>query len=266
MNAPRPSAAWRARLAAAAVAPPLRPRVPLSCGSERIGSVEADLFRRAGLAGGPLLRDDGPRGWRLGDGDPTRVFSQIADRLRATGLAHVWRDEQLVVRGEAGTAFGTIERGAVRALGIATQAVHLTAVAPDGGVWVQQRAFDKPTDPGLWDTLVGGLVPVGESLEDGLARESWEEAGLRPQQLHSLRAGGCIATRRPMRELAHGYIVEDLHWSTCVLAEGVRPANQDGEVAAFACMSPDALCAALERDEFTVDAALILLAAHFAHP
>jgi 8-oxo-dGTP pyrophosphatase MutT (NUDIX family) len=266
VSAQRPSAAWRARLAADANAPPLRPRVPLSCGGERIGSVEPDLFRRAGLEGGSLLVHEGPQGWRLGEGDPTHVLSEIANTLRDTGLAHVWRNEQLAVRGEAGTVFGTIERGAVRALGIATQAVHLTALSPDGGIWVQQRALDKPTDPGLWDTLVGGLVPVGESLEEGLARESWEEAGLRPQQLRSLRAGGCIATRRPMRELAHGYIVEDLHWSSCVLADGARPSNQDGEVAAFACMPPEALCAALEREEFTIDAGLILLAAHFTRP
>jgi 8-oxo-dGTP pyrophosphatase MutT (NUDIX family) len=256
-----PAAAWRARLAAAAQAPPPRPRVALWCGGERIGSVEPDLFARAGLDRGPLVRPEA-QGWRLGAGDPTHVLAQVAQALRDTGLAHTWRDEQLVVRGDAGTAFGTIERGAVRALGIATQAVHLSAVAPDGSIWVQQRAFDKPTDPGLWDTLVGGLVPVDESLEAALARETWEEAGLRPEQLRGLRPGGCITTRRPMRELAHGYVVEELHWWLGELPQGVHPRNQDGEVAGFACMQPDALRAALERDAFTIDAALILLAAH----
>lgn len=261
MRLPQPAADWRARLAAAAQAPPLRPRVPLWCGGERIGSVEPDLFARAGLDRGPLVHP-AAQGWRIAEGDPTHVFAQIANALRDTGLAHTWRDEQLFVRGDAGTAFGTIERAAVRALGIATQAVHLTAVAPDDSIWVQQRAFDKPTDPGLWDTLVGGLVPADESLEQALERETWEEAGLRLAQLAVLRRGGCMVTRRPLPELAHGYVVEELHWWSGELPDDVHPRNQDGEVAAFACMQPVALCAALERNAFTVDAALILLAAH----
>lgn len=261
MKLPQPAAAWRARLAAAAQAAPLRSRVPLWCGGERIGSVERDLFARAGLDRGPLVRPHA-EGWRLGDGDVTGVLGQLAEALRDTGLAHTWRDEQLPVRGDAGTAFGSIERAAVRALGIATQAVHLTAYGPDGSIWVQQRALDKPTDPGLWDTLVGGLVPADESLEQALARESWEEAGLRPAQLAGLRRGGSMVTRRPLPELAHGYVVEELHWWTGELPESVQPSNRDGEVAAFACLRPDTLGAALERDEFTVDAALVLLAAH----
>jgi 8-oxo-dGTP pyrophosphatase MutT (NUDIX family) len=258
-----PSAAWCASLAAAADAPPLRPRVPLWCGARRIGSVEPDLFARAGLQGG-LLVQACETGWRLLDGEPTRVLAGIADTLRATGLAHTWRHEQLAVRGEDGEAVATVERGVARALGLATDAVHLTAVAPDGAIWVQQRAFDKPTDPGKWDTLVGGLVPAGESLDEALARETWEEAGLRPVQLQGLRRGGQVVTRRPLPEQAHGYVVEVLHWYTGTLPEGVVPQNQDGEVAGFRRMPPHEVQARLEGDEFTVDASLVLLAAYGA--
>jgi ADP-ribose pyrophosphatase YjhB (NUDIX family) len=256
-----PSPAWRARLAARADAPPLRPRVPLLCGARSIGSVEPDLFVRAGLAGGALVQRAG-EGWRLGEGQATEVLAAIANALRDTGLAHTWRDEQLAVCGDDGVCVGTVERAAVRALGIATDAVHLTAFAPDATIWVQQRALDKPTDPGLWDTLVGGLVPAGESLAQALERETWEEAGLRPAQLQNVRTGGRLRTARPLRELAHGYVVEVLHWSTCMLAEGVEPENQDGEVSAFRRMTIPELQAHLEREEFTVDASLVLLAAH----
>jgi 8-oxo-dGTP pyrophosphatase MutT (NUDIX family) len=255
------SAAWREHLAAVADAPPLRPRVPLWCGARRIGSVEADLFARAGLQGGDLVHAF-DAGWRLGDGEPTQVLAGIADTLRATGLAHTWRHEQLAVRGEDGVAVGTVERGVARALGLATDAVHLSALAPDGALWVQQRAFDKPTDPGKWDTLVGGLVPAGESLAEALARETWEEAGLRPAQLQGLRPGGQVTIRRPLPEQAHGYVVEVLHWYTCTLPEGVVPQNQDGEVAGFRRMAMGEARARLESDEFTVDAALLLLAAY----
>ena len=66
----------------------------------------------------------------------------------------------------------------MRPLGITTHAVHLVGWTPDGAVWVQQRAHDKATDPGLWDTTMGGLVTAGESIAATLMRETEEEAGL----------------------------------------------------------------------------------------
>lgn len=198
----------------------------------------------------------------LGDGDATQVLGAVADKLRATGLAHVWRNEQVAVRGGDGAPVGTVERGVARALGIATDAVHLTATAADGRIWVQQRALDKATDPGRWDTLVGGLVPAGEPLDRALEREAWEEAGLRPDAMRDLRYGGAMVTRRPLPELAHGYVVETLHWFTCTLADGVGPENQDGEVAAFRCMAAAEVVAQMESGAFALDAALVLLAAH----
>ena len=260
----RPAPAWRDRLHAAAHAPPLRPRVPLWCAGERIGSVEPELFERAGLAGSSILRVEAARGgWAL-EGEPTAALARIADVLRDTGLAHAWRDEQLAVRGDGGTLVGTVERAAVRPLGIATHAVHLTAMDDAGQVWVQQRAFDKPTDPGLWDTLVGGMVPARDSVEQALERETWEEAGLRVPQLRGLRHGGRITTQRPFAELAHGYVVELLDWYAGTLPAGVVPGNQDGEVAGFRTMAPGELTRRLEAGEFTIDAALILMAAYGA--
>ena len=260
----QPAPVWRDRLRAAAHAPPLRPRVPLWCAGERIGSVEPDLFGRAGLAASAVLRADAARGGWMLEGEPTMSLAHIAQVLRDTGLSHAWRDEQLAVRGDGGTLVGTVERAAVRPLGIATHAVHLTAVDDAGQVWLQQRAFDKPTDPGLWDTLVGGMVPASDSVEQALERETWEEAGLRVPQLRELRHGGRVTTQRPFAELAHGYVVEVLDWYAARLPAGVVPANQDGEVAGFRVMAADELAQRLEAGEFTIDAALILLAAYGA--
>ncbi|HET8746383.1 MAG TPA: NUDIX domain-containing protein [Ramlibacter sp.] len=253
--------AWRAHLHAAADCPPRRPRVALAWRGERIGSVEPDLFERAGLAGGSLVRWlDAQAAWEVA-GELTPSLAQLAFVLRERGLAHTWRDEQLAVRSEAGALLGTVERAVVRPLGIATQAVHLVAVDPRGGHWVQQRAFDKPTDPGLWDTLMGGLVPARDAIEDALARETWEEAGLRLEQLQELQYGGRTLTRRPFREQAHGYVVEVIDWYRCTLPEGVEPANQDGEVAGFRCMAPEEVEVLLQQEAFTIDASLVLEAA-----
>jgi 8-oxo-dGTP pyrophosphatase MutT (NUDIX family) len=262
-----PAARWCEALRAAADRPPARPRQPLWWESECIGSVEPDLFARAGLGGGAVVqacKEGGERGWRV-QGALDEGLAQLARTLHERGLAHVWRDEQLAVRGADGATLATIERAAVRPLGIATQAVHLAAVDDAGRHWVQQRAFDKATDPGLWDTLVGGMVPACDGVEEALARETWEEAGLRLAQVRGLRHGGRTVTRRSSRELPHGYVIETIDWYTCTLPPGVEPCNQDGEVAGFRAMAPAEVVARLEAGEFTVDAALVLLAAFGAH-
>jgi len=84
--------------------------------------------------------------------------------------------------------------------------------------------------------------------------------------LRDLRAGAKSHTARPLPELAHGYVVETLHWSVCTLPDGVQPENQDGEVAAFRRMTLAALQSHLERNDFTIDASLVLLAAHGKAP
>ncbi|HSV78182.1 MAG TPA: NUDIX domain-containing protein [Ramlibacter sp.] len=253
------SAAWRQRLQAIADQPPLCPRVPLWWYDVAIGSVDPELVRRCGLPNAPFLqlRDDG---CHL-EGELTWVLGRIADCLRATGLAHVWRDEQLPVRDAQGATLGSVERAVVRSLGIATEAVHLVGLDSQGRHWMQLRALDKASDPGLWDTLVGGMVPAGESLATALERETWEEAGLELPQLAQLRHGGQVESRGPSQSVPHGYVVERIHWFACILPDDLAPRNLDGEVAEFRCMEAGEVVHRLERDEFTLEAALILMAA-----
>jgi 8-oxo-dGTP pyrophosphatase MutT (NUDIX family) len=256
--------AWRAALRARADQPPRRPRVPLWAGAARIGSVEPTLFPdalpRALIGASGLVqpaRGDGGEGWQV-NGELTRTLHELALAMREAGIAHAWRDEQLAVTGERGESLGTVERAIVRPLGITTFAVHLIGLSPEGRHWVQQRSLTKPNDPGLWDTLVGGMIPACDSTLQALARETWEEAGLRLEQLADLQRGGRIAIRRPSGDGPRGYVVEQVEWYRCVLPEAVVPANQDGEVAQFRLMRGDELCEMLLREHFTVEAALIL--------
>ena len=57
-------------------------------------------------------------------------------------------------------------------------------------------------------------------------------------------------------------MVELLDWYAARLPAGVLPANQDGEVAGFRVMAAGELTQGLGAGEFTIDAALILLAAY----
>ncbi|MDF1483613.1 NUDIX domain-containing protein [Ramlibacter sp. H39-3-26] len=255
---------WHAALAAQAQQAPRRPRVPLHAGGVAVGSVEdgflnqiAPQRRKYGRL--QLSKDEHPPfGWHL-LGEPTQALDALAHALREQGLAGAWRNEQLAVADAQGRRVATVERAAVRPLGIATAAVHLAARAPDGRHWVQQRALDKATDPGLWDTLMGGLVSAADTLHDALARETWEEAGLRLEQLRGVARGGTLPVRRPSPDGAGaGYMVEDIAWFHATVPDGVAPCNQDGEVARFALLEPAELEQWLLQGRFTLEAALVL--------
>ena len=251
--------AWLAGLKARADQPPRVAREPLWAGDARIGSVEP------GWAEGVVLEPqwvecitcDGQAGW-LVRGDVTQSLNAIALALRDAGAAHAWRDEQLAVTDEHGNVLGSVERAVVRPLGITTFAVHLAGFSPDGKHWVQMRSSTKATDPGLWDTLMGGMVAAGESPDTALERETWEEAGLRLADLRDVRFGGRVLTRHPSDAGRGGYVVEYIDWYRCVVPEPLVPKNQDGEVERFALLDAEEIAQRLQRDEFTLEAAVVL--------
>lgn len=245
---------WWTQLQARAARPPLRPRVALfidDCASP-VGSIEPELAR-ALRAAGLLLRAQAEG--ECINGAPDAALARVARWLFAQGLCGTWRDELLAVTDASLHRRAVVERAAVRPLGIATFAVHLVGFAPDGKVWVQQRALDKATDPGRWDTLVGGLVAADEDDELALERETWEEAGLRLDALPARTKADRITVRRPVRE---GYMVEHIDVFEAVVPDRSSPVNQDGEVARFDCLTPQDLIERLAADAFTLEAGLVL--------
>jgi hypothetical protein len=73
-----------------------------------------------------------------------------------------------------GEPIAVIERGVMRPLGLITQAVHLSGWSEDGKLWVARRSLTKATDPGMWDTLVGGLVSAGRARPRArIRRRGW---------------------------------------------------------------------------------------------
>lgn len=250
---------WVRELRERADRPPLQPRVALALGEARcrIGSIEPGLALRLAQAGLPLA-DAGEIRIIEGAAAADASLAAIAHWLAEQGLAGRWRHEKLSVLDDQGRSVAAIERAAVRPLGIVTQAVHLVGRDAAGGWWLQQRALDKDTDPGRWDTLVGGLVAHGESIARTLARETWEEAGLRIDALQAVVPLGVVTVRRP---LAEGYMVEHMHLFEAVLPEGLEPLNQDGEVHRFERVDDEVLVRRLRNGEFTLEAALAMLRA-----
>ena len=275
-------ATWLAALRVRANQPPLQSRLPLIAGAGVVGSISCDIVHQIGYLPAsyidtlllkqehikfkPDSGDESGSAWQI-QGDVTTTLHQLALALRDANVGHVaryWRNELLAVNDAAGRRLGQVERGAVRTLGIATQAVHLVGWSVDGRIWVQQRALDKANDPGLWDTLMGGMVSAQDTVHTALARETWEEAGLHLEALGAVKHGGRFTVRRPTGEADDtgiAYMVEVTDWFECTVPDGTAPVNQDGEVAQFLLLEPDDLVARLHRNEFTLEAALVLVAA-----
>ena len=185
-----------------------------------------------------------------------RLLARAAASLRDAGLVPGWRNELLSLRAEPrGTVLAAIERSACRALGFATTAVHLNAYSDDGDVVVARRAAHKPIDPGCWDNLVGGMVPHGETLEQALEREAWEEAGIELDRIE-VHHGRAFTLARPVPE---GVQRETIHVYDATLRGNTEPKNQDGEVDAIETRSIANVIDAIERGEFTLESALVMI-------
>ena len=259
---------WLAAARAAMQQPPRKQRLPLWVNGQAVGSLVEHFLIETGIAGrlggDSLLTKQERAGtavWLLDSPtqSATQLMNRLADALRDAGRSGPWRNEQLAVQAVDGSRIGTVERGAVRVLGIATEAVHLVGVAPGGDLWVQQRAADKANYPLHWDTLMGGMVSAQDSLAQALTRETWEEAGLRTADLHDVRWGGVLHFRHPDADGGDdiGYMHENIHWYAATVPQGLVPNNQDGEVAQFALWSADRVQQQLAQAQFTPEAALV---------
>lgn len=71
--------------------------------------------------------------------------------------------------------------------GLVHRSVHVLVVGR-GGLLLQKRSLSKDTQPGKWDTSVGGHVGYGQSYEEAARREAAEELGLSLGELEFLYA------------------------------------------------------------------------------
>ena len=73
---------------------------------------------------------------------------------------------------------GIERRGVVHAANLMHRSVHIVLVNSDNHILVQQRAWDKDSEPGKWDTSSAGHIDPGETPLEAAKRELSEELGL----------------------------------------------------------------------------------------
>ncbi len=251
---------WSALAAARAHDPATR--VPFVIDGCKVGSVARALL--GALAAWPqaLAVDAAAVTLHVPAAARDAALAGINAALRRQGLVRGWRDEIFpIVDPASAQPLARAERAAARFWGTLTFGAHANGyvAGPDGRpshLWLARRSQTKATDPGMWDNLVGGGVPAGQTPRETLVREAWEEAGLTPDQAQPVRAGGVMRLRR---DIAEGLQFEELHAFDIELPSRLAPCNQDGEVECFECLPVALALARAAGGAMTVDATLVTL-------
>lgn len=235
-------------------------RVPFCVNGRAVGSVARAHL--PALRAWPAWLELSAAGVTLTATDRNTALAVVNAALREQGLIRAWRDEAFALLDPVTiTPLARIERAAARFWGSLTLGAHANGfvAGADGRptrLWIAQRAFTKPTDPGLFDNLVGGGVPAGQSPLQALVREGWEEAGLRPAQMQAAQPARVLCLHRDIPE---GLQLEHVHAFDLALPPGLLPSNRDGEVAGFRLLPVAEALALAEGESMTVDAALVTL-------
>jgi 8-oxo-dGTP pyrophosphatase MutT (NUDIX family) len=188
------------------------------------------------------------------------ALDHVARRLAERGLAR-WRGEAFDVRAQAdGPVLGRVDRGALPALGIEAEGVHVNGIVEgtDGAhLWVARRAGNKALDPGKLDHIVAGGVPAGLTPVETLVKEAAEEAAIPADLARSAVRVGLIAYAM---ERPEGLRRDRLHCYDLRLPADFRPRAADGEVESFELWPlVRALAAVRDTDGFKFNVNLVLI-------
>ena len=241
-------------------------RLPLQLDGQVVGSVAIACLDALREHAPWLVLRDGALTTALAGAALDAAFAQTHRALQRIGLVTGWRDETYsIVPAFGAPPLARIERAAARSWGSLTFGAHANGHVVDAAgrpthLWVAQRAWTKPTDPGLLDNLVGGGVPWDQTPRQTLVREGWEEAGLDAATMARAVPGRVIELKRELPDCSgHGLQWEQLFVFDLALPAGLLPRNQDGEVESLRLLPVDEALALAAGGAMTVDAALVTL-------
>jgi 8-oxo-dGTP pyrophosphatase MutT (NUDIX family) len=153
-----------------------------------------------------------------------------------------------------------LDRAALPWFGTPGFGVHVNGFVrkPDGlHVWIAERSMDREIDPGKLDNLIGGGMPIGLSLEENLAKEAWEEAGIDASLAKTAQPAGALHYKV---EMMNGLRNDTLFIYDLELPKSFTPRNTDGEVGSFTLL-PLANVAEIVRttDRFKFNCNLVIV-------
>ncbi|HEB97301.1 MAG TPA: DUF4743 domain-containing protein [Sedimenticola thiotaurini] len=148
-------------------------------------------------------------------------------------LSHLHGEQYPVTPGGPGDGLALIDRAAAAPFGIRAFGQHLNGyVRTDDGLmlWVAKRSADRIHFPGKLDNMVAGGLPWGLTLEQNLAKECREEAGMEAELAARAQPVGALTY---VAETDRGLKPDTLYCYDLELPADFRPRCTDGEVEWF---------------------------------
>ncbi len=161
----------------------------------------------------------------------SQELQDLAEFLKKQGLAPGWRDESYAWFDEHGHERFRMERAVFRSLGLHSRACHINGYTAKQEMFLGMRSPNKATDPNMLDNLAAGGLTADETLQQGVLRELWEEAGVPVQISRMAEPVGHIHVRRVVEP--KGLHDESLYTYDLLIPEEFEPKNMDGEVSGF---------------------------------
>lgn len=104
------------------------------------------------------------------------VFELVRQKIKQKQLL---KEEWVPLVDESGSVNGSAPRSQVHnGSKLLHPVVHMHIINRNKAILLQKRPMSKQIQPGKWDTAVGGHISAGETLEQALRKESYEEIGL----------------------------------------------------------------------------------------
>lgn len=163
------------------------------------------------------------------------AFDRVGPKLVAAGAIRKPRGERYAVLERWGTPpLASIDRGMVTPFGVRAFGLHVNGFTRSASgaisLWVARRARDRAVEPGKLDNMVAGGQPFGLTVAENLLKESWEEAGLRPEIASRAVPVGAVSYTM---ESPHGLKPDTMFLYDLELSVDITPRNTDGEVESF---------------------------------
>lgn len=117
-------------------------------------------------------------------------------------------EELIDVLDEDGNKIGKIEtRAKVHEKGLWHRIIVVSFIDRNGHLLMQQRAFDKESNPGKWDVSAAGHVSSGQTSIEAAVREVAEELGIEITE----KELKYILTYKNSRQIKENYIDKQIY-------------------------------------------------------
>lgn len=163
-----------------------------------------------------------------------RAMDELTETLLTCNLLPCRHGELYpVTTGQRDQPLFLMDRALVSYFGVRAFGQHMNGYIRRNGeiyMWIARRSLQKSHEPGKLDNMVAGGLPWGLLLEENLAKECWEEAGIPAELAARAHATGHISYRC---ETERGLKPDTMYCYDLELPEDFIPRCTDGEVEEF---------------------------------